>query len=124
MKPEEMIPLRFGLGNVDWQQRINWEELRRKRVERAQQFMAKYGIGSAIVYNHDRRRYLSSVWNHPYGKHLPYNFVLFIKDAGFPYVPVEEKLDMQRVKEDCPWLEGKLVTEHELLQPKIYRFMP
>ncbi len=122
MKPEEMIPLRFGQGNVDWQQRINWEELRKKRVDRAQQFMAKYGIGSAIVYNHDRRRYLSSVWNHPYGKHLPYNFVLLIRDAGFPYVPVRKEVDARRVKEDCPWLEGRLLTEDEFFQPRPYRY--
>ena len=88
MKPQESLPLRFGLGNVDWQQRINWEELRKKRVAKAHQFMTKYGIGSAIVYNHDRKRYLSSVWNHPYGKHLPHTFVLLIRDAGFPYVSV------------------------------------
>jgi len=124
MKPEERIPLRFGQGNVDWQQRVNWEELRKKRVDRAQKFMAKWGIGSAIVYNHDRRRYLSSMWSHPYGKHIPYNFVVLVKDAGFPYVPIEKKVDGPRVKEDCPWLEGRLLTEHELLQPKPYRFMP
>jgi Xaa-Pro aminopeptidase len=121
MKPQESLPLRFGLGNVDWQQRINWEELRKKRVARAHQFMAKYGIGSAIVYNHDRKRYLSSVWNHPYGKHLPHTFVLLIRDAGFPYVSVREN-DGQRVQEDCPWLEGKLLTERELFQARIYRY--
>src|SRR5271157_923158 len=85
-KEETMIPLRFGQGNVDWQQRINWEELRKKRVEKAQAYMAKYGIGSAIVYNHDRKRYLTSLWNHPYSKHVPFHFALFVKDAGFPYV--------------------------------------
>ena len=107
---------------MDWQQRINWEELRKKRVDRAHQFIAKYGIGSAIVYNHDRKRYLSSVWNHAYGKHLPYNFVLLIRDAGFPYVPVREQVDARRVREDCPWLEGRLLTEHELFQPRPYRY--
>lgn len=121
MEPGERIPLRFGQGNVDWQQRIHWEELRKKRLNRAHQFMAQYGIGSAIVYNHDRRRYLSSVWNHPYGKHLPYNFVLLIRDAGFPYVPVTDT-DGQRVREDCPWLEGRLLNPRELLQPKPYRY--
>ena len=123
-KPEERIPLRFGQGNVDWQQRINWEELRKKRVDRAQKFMAKWGIGSAIVFNHDRKRYLSSVWNHPYGKHIPYNFVLFIKDAGFPYVTVREDHDAHQVKEDCPWLAGRILNERELSSPRIYRFAP
>jgi len=124
MKQEDRIPFRFGHGNVDWQQRINWEDLRKKRVARAQKFMSKWGIGSAIVYNHDRRRYLSSAWTHPYGKHIPYNFVLFVKDAGFPYMPVEQEVDGPRVREDCPWLEGRIVNEHELLQPKPFRFMP
>jgi len=122
MKKEDRVPLRFGQGNVDWQQRINWEELRKKRVARAHQFMAKHGIGAAIVYNHDRRRYLSSVWNHPYGKHLPYNFVLLVRDAGFPYVPVREEVDAGRVREDCPWLEGRLLTEKEFFQPRPYRY--
>ena len=35
MKKDDVIPLRFGTGNVDWQQRINWEELRKKRMERS-----------------------------------------------------------------------------------------
>jgi len=46
-----MMPLRYGLGNVDWQQRINREQLRKKRVDRADQFMKKYGIGTASVFN-------------------------------------------------------------------------
>lgn len=118
------VPLRFGQGNVDWQQRIDWDNLRKKRVDRAQQYMDKYGIGSAIVYNWDRRRYLSSVWNHPYSRGMPYNFVLLIKDQGFPYVPVEKNLDAGRVAEDCPWLEGKLVDEDALLQPRMTRYRP
>jgi Xaa-Pro aminopeptidase len=123
-KAEERIPLLFGQGNVDWQQRINWEELRRKRVDRAQQFMAKWGIGSAIVYNHDRRRYLSSVWNHPYGKHVPRDFVLLVKDAGFPYVPLRKDQDAQRVADNSPWLAGRIVTEEDLISPTLYKFTP
>ena len=117
-----MIPLRFGTGNVDWQQRINWEKLRKDRVERAQQFMAKYGIGAALVYNHDRKRYLTGVWNHPYERAIPGTFILFIRGNGFPYVSVETHLDADRVKEDCPWLEGRLLNEHDLLQPRLTRY--
>ena len=94
-----MIPLRYGLGNVDWQQRINWEELRERRVEKANQFMAKYGIGAALVYNHDRKRYLTGVWNHPYERAIPGTFCLLIRDNGFPYVPVETHLVMTKAAE-------------------------
>jgi Xaa-Pro aminopeptidase len=116
-----MIPVRFGQGNVDWQQRINWDELRRKRVKKAQKYMAKYGIGSAIVYNHDRKRYLTSLWNHPYSKHVPFKFALLIKDAGFPYVTAMS-IDEFRVKEDAPWLEGRILSEEELLQPPPFKY--
>ncbi len=121
---DDRIPQRFGLGNVDWQQRINWEELRKKRVARAHQFMAKHGIGAALVYNHDRKRYLTSLWSHPYSKHVPHDFVLLVRDAGFPYVTVTKRLDRRRVEEDCPWLEGRLLNDDELTNPKIYRYQP
>ena len=116
-----MVAQRFGLGNVDWQQRIDWNDLRLKRVNRAQEFLAKHGLGAAMVYNHDRKRYLSSVWNHPYAKQIPDNFALFIREAGFPYVHVGE-IDVGRVREDCPWMEGRLLDDNELLQPNITRF--
>lgn len=116
--------LRYGLGNLDWQQRVDWQDLRVKRVQRAHQFLNKHGIGAAIVFNWDRRRYLSSCWNHPYSRALPYNFCLLIRDQGFPFVPVERDLDQARVMEDCPWLEGKLLNEYQLLQPRMYRYSP
>jgi Xaa-Pro aminopeptidase len=117
-----MLPLRFGKGNVDWQARINFDQLREKRVEKAQQFMAKYGIGSAIIYNHDRRRYVSYPWNHPYAKQVPAYFALLIRGAGFPYLTLHKGVDYEPVQEDCPWLEGRILTEKELLQPRTYRY--
>ncbi|MCC6473438.1 MAG: aminopeptidase P family protein [Burkholderiales bacterium] len=119
---DDRIQQRFGLGNVDWQQRIDWNVLRRKRVERAQYFLAKHGLGAALVYNHDRKRYLSAVWNHPYARHVPRDFVLFVRGAGFPYVSVSKHTDRSRVVEDCPWLEGRLMNEDELFNPRIYRY--
>ena len=60
----------------------------------------------------------------PDARALPYNFALLIRDNGFSYVPVEKKLDRGRVTEDCPWIEGKLLAEEELLQPRMYRYRP
>jgi Xaa-Pro aminopeptidase len=118
-----MIPLRFGKGNVDWQARIDFDGLRKKRVERAQRYMAKYGIGAAIVCNHDRRRYISYPWNHPYAKQVPAYFALLIGGAGFPYISLHEGIDAETVRDDCPWLEGRILTSEELVQPRTYRYM-
>jgi Xaa-Pro aminopeptidase len=118
-----MLPLRFGKGNVDWQARIDFDALRRKRLERASKFMAKYGIGAAIVYNHDRRRYIGYPWNHPYEKQVPGLYALLIRGAGYPYIGVHEELDGQQVRADCPWLKDRILTEKELFQPRTYRYI-
>ena len=34
----------FGLVGTDWQQRINWERLRKYRLNRAREAMKKYGL--------------------------------------------------------------------------------
>lgn len=122
---EDRIPLLYGSGNVDWQQRINWDELRRKRVARAHQYLAKHGIGAAIVYNHDRKRYLSGIFNHAYGKHVPHDFALLIRGAGFPYFSVVTRNnDRARLQRECPWMEGRLLSEEELVNPHILRYQP
>ena len=92
--------MEYGKGNVDWQQRVDFAKLRNDRITRAHQMLHKYGIGAAIVFNWDSRRYLSSVWNHPYSRAIPKHFALLIRDAGFPYVSVNKHLDAQQVIAD------------------------
>ncbi len=46
----------LGKTNVDWQQRIDFDRLRKDRIARANQMLHKHGIGAAIVYNWDSRR--------------------------------------------------------------------
>ena len=101
----------LGKSAVDWQQRLNFDRLRTDRVARANSMLHKYGLGAAIVYNWDTRRYLSALWNHPYSRHLPYDHVLFVRDAGFPYTHVTKGLDERQVARDCPWLEGRLIAD-------------
>lgn len=100
-----MPRLMFGPGSVDYETRIDWEALRKKRVDRANKFMTKYGIGSAIVYQSDRARYLAGIPAHPYSVQTPKTFLLFIKDAGFPYMQADEMV-YSSIKANCPWLEG------------------
>lgn len=114
------MPL-WGKGNVDWQQRIDFKRLREERIARAHKMLHKYEIGAAIVFNWDSQRYLFSNWNHPYAKHIPWHFALLIRDAGFPYVSVKKGFDDEQVIQDCPWLEGRIVTFDILLQPEVIK---
>jgi len=82
----------------------------------------KWGIGAAVVYNWDSGRYLSRPYNHPYARHLPYNYVLLIRDAGYPYYPA--KYYDARVIEDMPWLKDRVVPHDVLCDPEIVMFRP
>ncbi|MBT3553158.1 MAG: hypothetical protein HN485_18640, partial [Rhodospirillaceae bacterium] len=39
----------FGITGVDWQQRINWDRLRKYRVERARERMKAAGLGALLL---------------------------------------------------------------------------
>ena len=112
----------YGKNNVDWQQRVDFKRLREDRIVKAHRMLHKYGIGAAIVFNWDSSRYLSAPWNHAYGKTRPSTFILLVRDAGFPYVPVRKGFDDEVVINDCPWLEGRVATEDVLYQPQVMKF--
>jgi Xaa-Pro aminopeptidase len=103
--------LLHGTTAVDWHPSLDFDKLRKDRLAKANEGLHKHGLGWAIVYSWDSKRYLSSVWNHPYGRHMPFAPVLFIRDAGFPYVWVAKGLDDYQVARDCPWLEGRIIAE-------------
>ncbi|MFC1984341.1 M24 family metallopeptidase [Chloroflexota bacterium] len=110
---------KFGKSNVDWQQRIDFDKLRKDRLAKAHKMLHKYGIGAAIIYNWDTGRYLGAPWNHPYSKHIANHFCFLVRDAGFPYVHVREGLDAWRVKDDAPWLKDRAVGEDVITQPAV-----
>jgi len=106
----------FGKMNVDWMQRTNWDTIRNFRIERADKMMHQYGIGTLMIFGWDNRRYLSSMFSHPYEKHLPHRHVVVkLRDAGFPYCDADHML-----KEWCPWLKDRLVSDDVISNPIVY----
>jgi len=57
----------FGIAGMDWQQRINWERLRRYRLERAREHMKAAGLGAMLCMYDENVRYLTGTltpgWN-------------------------------------------------------------
>jgi len=112
----------YGKNNVDWQQRIDFQRLREERLDRSHKMLHKHGIGAAIVFNWDSGRYLSNPWSHPYTRHIPWRFILLVRDAGYPYVSAIKNFDDQQIIDDCPWLKDRIVTDDVLLQPEVIKF--
>jgi len=112
--------LKFGKAAYDWHcGNVDFDKLRKDRLDRAHKMLHKWGIGAAIVFNWDSGRYLSRPFHHPYARHLPHNFILLIRDAGFPYYPGPE-----RVLDETPWLKDRVVNTDVLEDPGIITMRP
>src|SRR5213079_1508821 len=57
----------FGMVGLDWQERVNWDRLRKYRLERARERMKAHGLGAMLLMYDENMRYVSSTltpgWN-------------------------------------------------------------
>jgi Xaa-Pro dipeptidase len=101
----------LGVQNVDYEHRpYNPERMRTERLARAHAALHRHGLGGIITYNWDTFRYLGYYSSHQYARRRPGNFILLIRDAGFPFVAVDPHAphwDQPRM----PWLEGRMRLE-------------
>ncbi len=56
-----------GAVGLDWQERINWDRLRKYRLERAREKMKAHGLGAMLLMYDENVRYVTSTltpgWN-------------------------------------------------------------
>ena len=57
----------FGIAGLDWQQRVNWDRMKKYRTERAREMMKKHGLGAMLCMYDENVRYLTGTltpgWN-------------------------------------------------------------
>ena len=57
----------FGIAGLDWQQRVNWDRMRKYRLERARERMKAHGLGAMLCMSDENVRYLTGTltpgWN-------------------------------------------------------------
>jgi Xaa-Pro aminopeptidase len=113
----------FGNFAVDYEHRpYNPERMRNERLRRAHAALNKFGFGSMIVYNYDTHRYLGYYSTHQYARRRPGTFLLLIKDAGYPYAPVDA-FSPTWAEELMPWYEGRMKLKTSL-QTTVYQGYP
>ena len=49
----------FGIAGLDWQQRVNWDRLRKYRTERARERMKAHGLGAMLCMYDENVRYIT-----------------------------------------------------------------
>ncbi len=96
----------FTQWGKDWEEGINFERLRKDRLQRTRDAMAKNGVGVMIASRFENIRYITGVRSQMQ-RPGRFNYYTILPIDGEPW-HFELGGDLGRVKENCPWMEGRL----------------
>ncbi|MCM8711250.1 Xaa-Pro peptidase family protein [Clostridium sp. SYSU_GA19001] len=95
----------FGKFAVDYEERINFDRLRKERLERAQKQLAQDGFGSIMTFSADNIRYLTSIYITTPNRPGEYQFV-FCPRKGDP--TFHGSPNLEEANKRMPWLKGRV----------------
>jgi len=97
----------FGQRRVDWQEIINFERLRKERLERARSTMKKHNLDALICFNDENIRYITSVWQGHWKANIFVRYCVLPGD-GDPVLFETAGADRECALMDAPWLKGNI----------------
>lgn len=116
VKPEYQPRRVFGTQGIDWQERINFERLRKERIGKLQQQMKKNDTSALLLYRGDNIRYATNTWNGTW-RIGAFRYCM-LPAEGDPLLFESVGCDFEADELYCPWLRGRL-------EPSIsYQFNP
>jgi Xaa-Pro aminopeptidase len=94
----------YGTMAVDWEQRVDMDRLRRERLARAQEFLAKSDMGALLCFDMNNIRYITATHIGTWAYDKLIRFTLLMRDAepilwDFGSAAKHHALY-------CPWLDG------------------
>ncbi|MBI4285677.1 MAG: aminopeptidase P family protein [Chloroflexi bacterium] len=97
----------FGRMAVDWQERINYDRLRRERLERAKSQLEKDGLGSILCFDYCNVRYITGFYTPGCFRLSSQRYVLLPRN-GDPVLWIEGAISTQVRDAWTPWLKGNV----------------
>lgn len=96
----------YGQVNVDWDERINMESLRKKRLEKTRVAMKKNDVSALLLIRQDTIRYATGIWQHPAGHSSPkvMRYAVVVGDAD-PVLFEIAGADLDCIKYAAPWIK-------------------
>jgi Xaa-Pro aminopeptidase len=96
----------FGKYAVDYEERVNYDRLRKERLERARSQMEKHNVGAILSFDCDNIRYLTSYYvttpmrcSESQAVFFPRNGEPYLVVAGIP----------QEAERRMPWMRGRII---------------
>jgi Xaa-Pro aminopeptidase len=95
-----------GLMGVDWEERINFDRMRRERLQKAKQALADSEADVLFVFRTEDARYLTSFRTHMHPSTQLGNATVVLPKGGEPYL---FSMDHEHCKARMPWLTPKQI---------------
>ena len=106
--PHHYSPRRlYGMSGADWESGINFERMRRERLDRAKKAMKNHDLGAMILYSGPNIRYVTGVYQGPWKWEAFVRYAVLCRDSE-PVLFETAGEDMERAKLDCPWMSGRV----------------
>ena len=93
----------FGTVGVDWQQRINWDRLRKYRLERARERMKAHGLGALLLMYDENIRYVTSTLTPGWNRLKPGLRYALLCGDGAPVLFEQGDIGFQ-IQRHAPWI--------------------
>jgi len=107
-KPHEYEPRRiYSNTGADWQMRIDFDRMRKERLQRALDKMEEFDIDALVVFAGENIRYLTAVYQGNWKYNIAIRYAVLPR-GGKPVLFETAGSDLQCAKIDAPWLEGRI----------------
>src|SRR5258708_3823025 len=93
----------FGIAGLDWQQRVNWDRLKKYRTERARERMKKHGLGAMLCMYDENVRYLTGTLTPGWNRLKPGLRYALLCGDGAPVLFEQGDLGFQ-IERHSPWI--------------------
>lgn len=93
----------FGIVGVDWQERINWDRMRKYRLERARQMMREHGLGALLCLYEENIRYITATLTPNWNKLKPGLRYVLLCEGQEPILFEQGDIGFH-IQRHCPWI--------------------
>ena len=93
----------FGIAGMDWQQRVNWDRLRKYRIERARAMMKKHGLGALLCMYDENVRYITGTLTPGWNRLKPGLRYAMLCGDGAPMLFEQGDIGFQ-IERHSPWM--------------------
>jgi Xaa-Pro aminopeptidase len=107
-QPHHWDPRRmYCQTGADWQQRVDFERLRKDRLARVREQMDAHDVGALVLFAGANIRYVTGSYQGNWKYNINIRYVV-LPHGGEPVLFETAGSDLQCAKIDLPWLEGRI----------------